>query len=63
MTTVTTEQAERVVQDASARGFHVTVDEVFEYARQGYLPQSTVGDDYDQARDDCLEELLDEVQS
>lgn len=55
---MTRQKANDVANLMKVRGFDVTPDEVLAFARDEYLPPSVVGDEYDQARDDALVDLL-----
>lgn len=55
---MTRERAYDVRDSMKVAGFDVTVDDVLAFARDGYLYESTVGLDYDEARDEALLGLL-----
>lgn len=50
-----------IIGAAKAAGFTITAETVAEFARSGSVPESTIGEEYDEALSDTLQGIFDEL--
>lgn len=55
------EDVDRVISRAAAAGYDLNDATVIEFLKWGSVPESTIGSEYDEALEDALTEIVDDL--